>query len=160
MVCLCEWMTHPVWSKWGDLLCGSVVTSYGLWQKPVGGLYWPANAKCLLQEPTRNGQSMWTKLSFLCQTFQSLWPFHNSLGIRSTNLIWQIIDFHGTCDLCCYCVLYSGPKLGLVVKKCLASLGIKSSETRCRYSSKSTSEVKGYSDWNCNGFFSFGNASS
>ena len=58
----------------------------------------------LLWEPTRNGQSMWTEL-FLGQTFQSLWPFHNSLGIRSTNLIYRIIDFQGTCDLYCYCVL-------------------------------------------------------
>ena len=35
-----------------------------------------------------------------------LWPFHNSLGIRSTNLIYQIIDFQGTCNQCCYCVLW------------------------------------------------------
>ena len=50
-----------------------------------------------------------------------------------------------------YCDL--GPKLGLVVRKCLASLGIKSSEARWSSSSQSISEVKGYSDWNCNGFF-------
>ena len=45
------------------------------------------------------------------------------------------------------------PKLGLVVRKCLASLGIKSSEIRLGSSYKSISEVKGYSDWDCNGFF-------
>ena len=56
--------------------------------------------------PSRNGQSMWTELSFFGQTFQSLWPFHNSLEIRSANLICRIIDFQGTCDLCCYCVLW------------------------------------------------------
>ena len=32
-----------------------------------------------------NGQCMRIKLSFLCQTFRSLWPFHNFLGI-TTNL--------------------------------------------------------------------------
>ena len=66
----------------------------------------PRGTQCLLREPTRNGQSVWTELSFLRQTFWSLWPFHNSLGIRSTNLICWIIDFQGTCDLCCYCVLW------------------------------------------------------
>ena len=35
-------------------------------------------------------------------------------------------------------------KLGLVVRKLLASLGIESSEARWRYSYKITSEVKGY----------------
>ena len=44
----------------------------------------PRGTQCLLQEQTRNGQSVWTELSFLCQTFQSLWPFHTSLEIRST----------------------------------------------------------------------------
>ena len=66
----------------------------------------PRGTQCLLWWSTRNGQSMWTKLSFLGQTFQSLWPFHNSLEIRSMNLICQIIDFQGTCDLCCCCVLW------------------------------------------------------
>ena len=60
----------------------------------------------LLRKQTRNGQSVWTELSFLSQTFRSLWPFHNSLVIRSTNLIYRIIDFQGTCDLYCYCVLW------------------------------------------------------
>ena len=50
-----------------------------------------------------------------------------------------------SCDL--------GPKLGLVVRKHLASLGIKHSEVRWSFSYKSISEVKGYSDWNYNGFF-------
>ena len=49
-----------------------------------------------------------------------------------------------------YC--YLGPKLGLVVRKSLASLGVKSSEARWSSTSKSISEVKGYSDWKCNGF--------
>ena len=48
---------------------------------------------------------------------------------------------------------YLGPKLGLVVRKCLASLGIGSLEARRSSSSKSISEVKGCSDWNYNGFF-------
>ena len=37
-------------------------------------------------------------------------------------------------------------KLGLVVRKLLASLGIESLEARWRYSYKITSEVKGYSE--------------
>ena len=45
-----------------------------------------------------------------------------------------------------YCYLV--PKLGLVVKKCLASLGMEILEARWSSSSKSISEVKGYSDWN------------
>ena len=36
-VCLCEWMTCPARSKWGALLCGPTVTSYGLWQKACWG---------------------------------------------------------------------------------------------------------------------------
>ena len=66
----------------------------------------PRGTQCLFWEPTRNGQSVWTELSFLGQSFRSLWPFHNSLGIRSTNLMYRIIDFQGTCDLYCYCVLW------------------------------------------------------
>ena len=66
----------------------------------------PRGTQWLLWEPTRNGQSLWTELSFLGQTFWSLWPFHNSLGIRTTNLICRIIYFQGICDLCCYCVLW------------------------------------------------------
>ena len=46
----------------------------------------PIGTQCLLQEQTRNGQSVWTELSFLGQTFWSHWPFHNFLGIRTTNL--------------------------------------------------------------------------
>ena len=57
-----------------------------------------------------------------------------------------------SCDL--------GPKLGLVVRKRLASLGIKHSEVRWSFSYKSIFEVKGYSDWKYNGFFSFGNTGS
>ena len=58
-----------------------------------------------------------------------------------------------------YCGL--GPKLGLVVvRKHLASLRIGSSEARWSSSSKNISEVKGYSDWDRNGFFPFGNAGS
>jgi hypothetical protein len=46
-----------------------------------------------------------------------------------------------------------GPRLGLVVRKCLALLDMGSLEARWSSSSKSISEVKGYSDWNYNGFF-------
>ena len=66
----------------------------------------PRGTQCLFREPTRNGHSVWTELSFFSQTFCYLWPFHNSLGIRSTNLIYRIIDLQGTSDLHCYCVLW------------------------------------------------------
>ena len=59
-VCLCEWMTRPAWRKWGALLCGSMVTSYGLWQKPIGGLYWPANAERYPMSPLGTNQK-WAK---------------------------------------------------------------------------------------------------
>ena len=55
------------------------------------------------------------------------------------------------CAVTVYCDL--GPRLGLVVRKCPASLGIVSSEARWSSTSKNISEVKGYSDWDCNGFF-------
>ena len=48
-----------------------------------------------------------------------------------------------------------GPKFGLVARKHLASLEIKSSEVRWSSSYKSISEVKGYLDWNCNVFYFF-----
>ena len=48
---------------------------------------------------------------------------------------------------------YLDPKLGLVVRRRLASLGMVSLEARWSSSSKSISEVKGYSDWNYNDFF-------
>ena len=53
-----------------------------------------------------------------------------------------------------------GPKLGLVVRKRLTSLGIESSEARWSCSYKSISEVKCYSDWNGSGGFSFANTGS
>ena len=46
-----------------------------------------------------------------------------------------------------------GPKLGLVVRKRLTSLGIESSEARWSCSYKSISEVNCYSDWNVSGVF-------
>ena len=49
-----------------------------------------------------------------------------------------------------YCCL--DPRLGLVIRKSLALLGVKSSEARWSSSSKSISEVKGYSDWKYNEF--------
>ena len=52
-----------------------------------------------------------------------------------------------------YC--YLDPKLGLVVRRRLALLGMVSLEARWSSSSKSISEVKGYSDWNYKGFFFF-----
>ena len=79
---------------------------YKAYGRNLSGVYTdlpvPRGNQCLLWELIRNGQSVWTELSFLGQTSRSLWPFHNSLGIRSTNLIYPIIGFQGACDLCCY----------------------------------------------------------
>ena len=99
---LCEASKEPcfVVPRWSH-------TAYG---RNLSGVYtdlpMPRGTQWLLWEPTSNGQSIWTELSFLSQTFRSLWPFHNSLGIRSTNLISRTIDFQGTCDLYCDCVLW------------------------------------------------------
>jgi len=106
--CVNEWHALRETSK---ELCSAVPRwSHRAYGRNLSGRYtdlpMPRGTQCLLREPTRNGQSVWTELSFLGQTFRSLWPFHNSLGIRSTNLIYRIIDFQGTCDLYCYCVLW------------------------------------------------------
>ena len=103
-------------------LCSAVLrwphTAYG---RNLSGVYtdlpMPRGTQWLLWEPTRNGQSVWTKHSYLSQTFRSLWPFHNSLRIRSTNLIYRILDFQGTWIYTVTVHSGLGPKLGLVVKK-------------------------------------------
>ena len=66
----------------------------------------PRGTPCLIWETNQKRTKCvdWTLLSW--SNFWSLWPFHNSLEIRSTNLICCIRDFQGTCDLCCYCVLW------------------------------------------------------
>ena len=46
-------------------------------------------------------------------------------GIETTNLICGIIDFQGTCNRCCYCVLLLNPKFGLTVMKYLVLLKAK-----------------------------------
>ena len=110
--CVNEW--HALCEA-SEETCSAVPQwSYTAHGRNLSGVYtnlpMPRGTQCLLREPTRNGQSMWTKLSFLGQTFQSLWSFHNSLEIRSANLIYQIIDFQETCDLYCYCVLWIRPQ--------------------------------------------------
>ena len=128
-------------------------TAYG---RNLSGVYtdlpMPRGTQYLLWEPTRDRQSMWTELSFLSQTFWSFWPFHNCLEIRSTNLICRIIDVKGLVIYAVTVYCYLDPKLGLVVRKHLALLGMECLEARWGSSSKSISEVKGYSDWNYNGF--------
>ena len=155
MICLCEWMTHLEQSKWGSLICCFEVPHNDWRQPPKGEPSQGFIPTCQCHETSsipvkgaaRNGQNMWTELSFLSQTFQSLWPFHNSLGIRTTNLICRITDFQGICDLYCYCVLLLRSQTWiLVVKKGLALPGVESSKARWKSSSKSISQVKGYSD--------------
>ena len=53
------------------------------------------------------------------------------------------------CAVTVYC--YLGPRLGGVVRKHPVSLGVKGSEDRWSSSSKSISQVKGYSDRRYNG---------
>ena len=106
--CVNEWQSLRETSK-GP--CSTVPQwSHRAYGRNLSGRYtdlpMPRGTQCLLRELTRKGQSVWTELSFLSQTFRSLWPFHYSLEIKSTNLIYQIIDFQGTCDLYCYCVLW------------------------------------------------------
>ena len=79
-------------------------------------------------------------------TFHIRWPkyWSFSFSIRPSKEHPGLISFR---------MDWLDPKLVLVVRKHLASLGIKSSEARWSFSSKSISEVKGYSDWDCNEFF-------
>ena len=106
----------------------------------------PRTSNLPVRGATRNGQSVWTEHSFLGQAFWSLWQFHNFLGIRTTNLICQIIDFQGICCPWCYCVL------SLMFQTWIGSPEVPSlaknpnSEARWSSSSRSISQVKGYSD--------------
>ena len=72
-VCFCEWMTHPAWSKWWALLCGFKVPHNDWRQPPKGEPCREFISTCQCHETpkvpargvARNGQSMWTELSFL-----------------------------------------------------------------------------------------------
>ena len=87
---------------WGDLIRFMAETLSG----DYTNLLMSRGTQCLLRGMARDGRSVWAELSFLGQTFQSLWPFHNFWELeQTTNLLCWIIDFQGTCDLCCYCVL-------------------------------------------------------
>ena len=61
----------------------------------------------------------WSPFPGLFDHFITVW------GIETTNLICQIIDFQGTCNGCCYCVLLLNPKFGLTVMKHLVLLKAK-----------------------------------
>ena len=149
-VCVCDWKRqtcakqelYPKLRFHGDLIRLMAETLSG----DYTNLLMSRGTQCLLQGIARDGWSMWTELSFLSQTFQSLWPFHNFLGIRTTNLICRIMLFWGTCIYAVTVHCYLGPKLGLVVRESLALLGFESSEARWSSSSKSIYWVKGYSD--------------
>ena len=108
-------------------------------------LLMPRDTQCLLQGPTRNGQSVRTELSFLSQTFRSLWPFHNFLRIRTTNPSDHRLS--GDCDLCCYCVLLLRFQTWVGSWEAPSLPRNRKFRSRWNSSSKSISEVKGYSDW-------------
>ena len=104
--------------------------------KPVGGLIRPANAKRHPRSLEESGQK-WVKC--VDRTFLSLLPFPRlfdhfviAWGIRTANLICQIIDFQGICNPCCYYVLLLRPH----VWKHLALLGAEN------YKSTSGSEAE------------------
>ena len=96
MLCFCVWSVKrdtcanqglcPNLRFQGDLLQFMAETLSG----DYTNLLMSRGTQCLLQGMARDGQSMWTELSFLRQAFPSLWPFHNFLGIRTANLIWKI----------------------------------------------------------------------
>ena len=93
------------------------------------GLYQPASAKrhptSLQWEQPQMGRACaqislsWSPFPGLSDHFITVW------GIETTNLICQIIDFQGTCNRCCYCVLLLNPKFGLTVMKHLVLLKAK-----------------------------------
>ena len=108
-VCVNEW--HAL-REANEEPCSAVLGwSHKAYGRNAAHLLMSRGNQCLLQGAARDGsfrerpERVWTELPFLSQTFLSLWPFHDFLGIRTTNLICQIIDFQGTCDLCCYRVL-------------------------------------------------------
>ena len=76
----------------------------------------------------RDGQSVWTELSFLCRLFLVSDHFVSAWGIRTTNLICPIRGFQGTRDPCCYYVLLLRPQ----VWKRLALLGAESYKSMFR----------------------------
>ena len=93
MVCLCEWMTCPARSKWWALFCGFEVPHNDRSQLPKGETCCGFMLTCQCQEVlnissrgvARNGQNMWSELSFLGQIFSGL--FDHSItawGIRTT----------------------------------------------------------------------------
>ena len=91
----------------------------------VGNLYPPANVmrhpRYLLGEWPEMGKACGLNFPFLVIFSWSLWPFVIASGIRTVNLICQIINFQGTCDPCCCYVLL----LRHQVWKCLALQGWK-----------------------------------
>ena len=83
--CVCDWlkeMHKQVWSRSCVLICGSMATSYGLWQNHWG-IYWPANVKRhpktpLGEKPEMNEACGWNppflvKLSGLFDHFITAW---------------------------------------------------------------------------------------
>ena len=75
------------------------------------------------------------------------------LGIRNTNLICQIIECQGTCDLCYYCVQWLWFQTWFDCQEVPSLARHGQFEERWSSSFKSTSEVKGYSHWNYKGLF-------
>ena len=98
----------------------------------------PRTSNLPVRGATRNGQSMWTNC--LSDNFKTSWE----LELLTSSVRSQIFKGVAVHDVTVYCHLC--PKLGLVVRKSPALLRIQSSEARWSSSSKSVSQVKGYSD--------------
>ena len=80
------------------------------------GVYTDLPMPRAIWHPCKRSGQKWVKpvdLTFLSQsTFPGLFDhFVTAGGIETTNLICKIIDFQGTCDPCCHCVLWLRPQV-------------------------------------------------
>ena len=141
-----RWVITPSWifGSWRSFLHSSsglfchvlLISSPPVRSMPfVRGLFQHANAKGthhLLHGCSQRWTHVWTKFSFLHQSFWPPWPFCNCFRIRTTDLIFWIIHFQGICDPCYYYLLLLRPQGW----KDLALLGVK------KYKSTFGSKVK------------------
>ena len=119
-LCVLDWKPeiHPAQSECWARLCGSVVPCNG-WVQPRKGslleVYIDLPMPRDTQRPCEESGQKWAKgvdWTFLSWSpFPSLYDhFITAWAIRTTNQICQIIDFQGTCDPWCYCVLLLRPQ--------------------------------------------------
>ena len=120
MVCLCEWMTHPGEASTEPYSVISrclVMTEGSLKKGSFIGVLTDLPMQRDTQHPCKGSSQKWAK--HVDRTFLSRSGFPGffdhfiiAWGIKTTNLICQIIDFQRTCDPGCYCVLLLRPMYG------------------------------------------------